>query len=109
MIRRPPRSTLFPYTTLFRSARPGVEQDRVHEEAGEVDLRVAGARLELQVEREPRLQQQVPVPLPGPPPPMAAAELRLQRDHQDIALLLDPLIETTGAGQDGDRPEVGPR
>src|SRR5690349_24019277 len=25
MIRRPPRSTLFPYTTLFRSARP---QDR---------------------------------------------------------------------------------
>src|SRR5258705_2345049 len=26
MIRRPPRSTLFPYTTLFRSA--GVERDR---------------------------------------------------------------------------------
>src|SRR5256885_9621343 len=25
MIRRPPRSTLFPYTTLFRSARPVVE------------------------------------------------------------------------------------
>src|SRR3712207_8492360 len=24
MIRRPPRSTLFPYTTLFRSAEPGV-------------------------------------------------------------------------------------
>src|SRR3712207_8199771 len=24
MIRRPPRSTLFPYTTLFRSERPGV-------------------------------------------------------------------------------------
>src|SRR2546426_9211103 len=24
MIRRPPRSTLFPYTTLFRSARVGV-------------------------------------------------------------------------------------
>src|SRR5438552_13429677 len=23
MIRRPPRSTLFPYTTLFRSGRPG--------------------------------------------------------------------------------------
>src|SRR5687767_15410281 len=23
MIRRPPRSTLFPYTTLFRSPRPG--------------------------------------------------------------------------------------
>src|SRR3712207_7312303 len=24
MIRRPPRSTLFPYTTLFRSAQPGL-------------------------------------------------------------------------------------
>src|ERR1039457_7346893 len=27
MIRRPPRSTLFPYTTLFRSAIGGVGQD----------------------------------------------------------------------------------
>src|SRR2546422_4672848 len=25
MIRRPPRSTLFPYTTLFRSACPGLQ------------------------------------------------------------------------------------
>src|SRR3712207_7705475 len=28
MIRRPPRSTLFPYTTLFRSVRSGAEDDR---------------------------------------------------------------------------------
>src|SRR5256886_13212294 len=28
MIRRPPRSTLFPYTTLFRAERGGVERDR---------------------------------------------------------------------------------
>src|SRR5689334_23829029 len=27
MIRRPPRSTLFPYTTLFRSRRPVVDED----------------------------------------------------------------------------------
>src|SRR3712207_7432300 len=27
MIRRPPRSTLFPYTTLFRSVSSGVETD----------------------------------------------------------------------------------
>jgi len=27
MIRRPPRSTLFPYTTLFRSALRGVEDE----------------------------------------------------------------------------------
>src|SRR3712207_7305779 len=31
MIRRPPRSTLFPYTTLFRSA-----QERGHAQAGQV-------------------------------------------------------------------------
>src|SRR3712207_8824533 len=29
MIRRPPRSTLFPYTTLFRSIRHGLERARV--------------------------------------------------------------------------------
>src|SRR3712207_7140613 len=28
MIRRPPRSTLFPYTTLFRSRRPGASGGR---------------------------------------------------------------------------------
>src|SRR3712207_7160972 len=28
MIRRPPRSTLFPYTTLFRSTRPAAGQGR---------------------------------------------------------------------------------
>src|SRR3712207_6855839 len=32
MIRRPPRSTLFPYTTLFRSA--GVVLDHLHELGG---------------------------------------------------------------------------
>src|SRR3712207_6872962 len=34
MIRRPPRSTLFPYTTLFRSAA-AVGQDPRDEEAGD--------------------------------------------------------------------------
>src|SRR2546426_5843706 len=41
MIRRPPRSTLFPYTTLFRSgrdrlARCEVERDPVLRDVGEV-------------------------------------------------------------------------
>src|SRR5258707_4319922 len=42
MIRRPPRSTLFPYTTLFRSERPRVREavpvldDRQRVEAPEV-------------------------------------------------------------------------
>src|SRR5258708_20422509 len=30
MIRRPPRSTLFPYTTLFRSTRPAPRRFRRH-------------------------------------------------------------------------------
>src|SRR5258706_5811198 len=29
MIRRPPRSTLFPYTTLFRSVDPGADRPHV--------------------------------------------------------------------------------
>src|SRR3712207_7813237 len=33
MIRRPPRSTLFPYTTLFRSERGGGREER-HEARG---------------------------------------------------------------------------
>src|SRR5258707_9235332 len=31
MIRRPPRSTLFPYTTLFRSHRPSAPRDDAHD------------------------------------------------------------------------------
>ena len=31
MIRRPPRSTLFPYTTLFRSERLEAENERIRE------------------------------------------------------------------------------
>src|SRR3712207_8188774 len=30
MIRRPPRSTLFPYTTLFRSIRRAADDDELH-------------------------------------------------------------------------------
>src|SRR2546430_12522228 len=33
MIRRPPRSTLFPYTTLFRSLPVGTDRDRPHRAA----------------------------------------------------------------------------
>src|SRR3712207_8569455 len=36
MIRRPPRSTLFPYTTLFRSARCGEGGVRVGDRGGVV-------------------------------------------------------------------------
>src|SRR5438034_5473236 len=41
MIRRPPRSTLFPYTTLFRST--GVRRARLHAVGLQVRRRGAGA------------------------------------------------------------------
>src|SRR5688572_31385563 len=50
MIRRPPRSTLFPYTTLFRSRDVGPAGDLVRERAGagfgraglEIDAEIRG-------------------------------------------------------------------
>src|SRR3712207_7789389 len=48
MIRRPPRSTLFPYTTLFRSG--------VHEQMARLDLRILRGNL-----GEHALPQIVPV------------------------------------------------
>src|SRR2546422_3172667 len=45
MIRRPPRSTLFPYTTLFRSGRGGRRwRDRGAEGGGAARCRRAGER-----------------------------------------------------------------
>src|SRR5438552_10192072 len=41
MIRRPPRSTLFPYTTLFRS--PGIDDYGTDEEVGQARVEIAPA------------------------------------------------------------------
>src|SRR5437870_9928224 len=38
MPRRPPRSTLFPYTTLFRSERLAARFERLREVPGEISL-----------------------------------------------------------------------
>src|SRR5258708_9141527 len=55
MIRRPPRSTLFPYTTLFRSQGGGDQEDRCPEQAP-APLRLVV--LERIVERPPRSRRQ---------------------------------------------------
>src|SRR3712207_7325878 len=52
MIRRPPRSTLFPYTTLFRSE---VGQRGVGDRPGRLDLAST-------LSHEPRVAQQPPPP-----------------------------------------------
>src|SRR5688572_31641635 len=52
MVRRPPRSTLFPYTTLFRSDEGGVRQANTdHERPAEV-LLDAQREAELDVEQD---------------------------------------------------------
>src|SRR2546430_12791784 len=77
MIRRPPRSTLFPYTTLFRSVR--VER-RLGHHAAHQGSRRAGARGEAVVRR-------VPVQLP----PLSADQeqdrksTRLNSSHSQIS------------------------
>src|SRR5436305_4559163 len=52
MIRRPPRSTLFPYTTLFRSLR---ERD-LHFRRGKFNLQVRGIRSARSEEHTSELQ-----------------------------------------------------
>src|SRR2546429_3563623 len=44
MIRRPPRSTLFPYTTLFRSNAGGIDQQLREEPGGDAPLKSATLR-----------------------------------------------------------------
>src|SRR5690242_21418960 len=50
MIRRPPRSTLFPYTTLFRS-----EPDRRHAGAGDEPHAQGGGDVRQERRHQPRL------------------------------------------------------
>src|SRR2546430_10396139 len=45
MIRRPPRSTLFPYTTLFRSSRGRADQDELRK-SGEREIELGVGRSE---------------------------------------------------------------
>src|SRR5687767_15588110 len=46
MIRRPPRSTLFPYTTLFRSNRTTEPQNRIAGQTHRDDHRASGGKRE---------------------------------------------------------------
>src|SRR3712207_6938175 len=66
MIRRPPRSTLFPYTTLFRSAHRGAADPEVlrQRELGEVDvgLELPADDAAAQLGDDPGLDAPVPRP-----------------------------------------------
>src|SRR3989454_12543224 len=73
MIRRPPRSTLFPYTTLFRSHRAPGERD-VRRCGGPPPWRARGAR------HAPLRVRRMTLPAPG----------ELLR-HRGAALLVDTI------------------
>src|SRR5438067_8301916 len=72
MIRRPPRSTLFPYTTLFRSQRDGVRQHRCRLERHPLEP------------HPPRLGQRVVEQQPPEPP---AARRRGERSEEHTSEL----------------------
>src|SRR3712207_8808066 len=88
MIRRPPRSTLFPYTTLFRSAggarlrRPAAEVPARHPAGGDLDCHPT--RLSVHAVADHRIR-------PGSPGSveLAAAEdrksTRLNSSHANIS------------------------
>src|SRR3989338_6651116 len=66
MIRRPPRSTLFPYTTLFRSLRRHEQIIRVGASADHARVDGFGI-VEVQVEPGPTLEPQAQIPIDLPP------------------------------------------
>src|SRR3712207_6939210 len=83
MIRRPPRSTLFPYTTLFRSEQP----DRHPASAADVEDAVARPRREVRqgpFRQGPVLQRhQVPDEPAGPARDRKST--RLNSSHANIS------------------------
>src|SRR3712207_6879042 len=76
MIRRPPRSTLFPYTTLFRSPAdtPGSARD-------ERDAGVAHGR----PQRRTALDQVIPAPKPQATTMSDRKSTRLNSSHANIS------------------------
>src|SRR3712207_8440167 len=85
MIRRPPRSTLFPYTTLFRSCRRaeaarGEPLDPQQRGLGRGDrLRQGGSRPQPPAPDAAGLRQR------RPPPPQDRKSTRLNSSHANIS------------------------
>src|SRR3712207_8504402 len=91
MIRRPPRSTLFPYTTLFRSlpARLGIRPGRVlaavHPLRRQLDARVdRGLRIDRSVLRR-RLARVPPAAVAHPARGGDRKSTRLNSSHANIS------------------------
>src|SRR5436190_11644155 len=76
MFRRPPRSTLFPYTTLFRSASPCVQ----------APVAATRERSAAPHHRRPVMPMRPPPPPPPPPPlELDRKSTRLNSSHTVIS------------------------
>src|SRR3989442_12261448 len=115
MIRRPPRSTLFPYTTLFRSSSP--EQRALTGHAAEqrgprIGVAVLGAAVEQQ--RGGDAPRRVRIEEPSFHPAAAAAEIVQQRPPRRLpenpprALLRPGDPQRTSAEPRGRPDDPGP-
>src|SRR5256885_13277389 len=98
MIRRPPRSTLFPYTTLFRSTSPGVAKrfgPGVLQPGGrsrETDLHGGGARRSA---RGPQVMGGLGEGRDGPPGALDRKSTRLNSSHLVISYAVFCLKKNT--------------
>src|SRR3712207_7817560 len=95
MIRRPPRSTLFPYTTLFRSALI------VPREKNRVMRQIADIALDAEIEHEGRAGELGAIELPVRPARSEEHTSELQsRQYLVCRLLLEKKKKTTILIQD---------
>src|SRR3712207_7020007 len=87
MIRRPPRSTLFPYTTLFRSALEGALREvraelQKDDECGDAHHRVRGRDAVQEHDVEDAADDDVRLP---PTPPRDRKSTRLNSSQANIS------------------------
>src|SRR3712207_8905016 len=86
MIRRPPRSTLFPYTTLFRSPVLVEREDAEHHEEVEVRLDAPVRHVDEhgRAGEQPQGDHRRPH-VPAPAPPGDRKSTRLNSSHANIS------------------------
>src|SRR3712207_7439792 len=86
MIRRPPRSTLFPYTTLFRSHTGGrVDDDDCIRRLEHVPGQQRATKCEAEQRRDQQVQQQDQGERQEAPLPLDRKSTRLNSSHANIS------------------------
>src|SRR2546422_7942607 len=103
MIRRPPRSTLFPYTTLFRSRRHGREERDTPEGRGAAARR-PGPRPRARALAPPPRRAALRARREDPPRDAGRAEAHPAEDGHDFPLR----HPRPGRGTDDERPDRRP-